>query len=156
MGSSRSRGPARRQLGALRTDCRGFAIVLVLVVLTALYLGATGIFMAAQAELRIGISHAASNQAFFLAEAGLATWLASAVQPSEAKYEIGGDTVAVRASALLRLDSATVVYRVTAQAMVGSSNPADPGLATRQTSVLGWRVDHGPVRAVGRTWREVF
>ena len=45
----------------------------VLVLLTALYLGAIGIFLAARAELRIGVSHAASSQAFHLAEAGLAT-----------------------------------------------------------------------------------
>ena len=156
MGSSRSGGPAGRGWRALRTDRRGYALVLALVVLTALYLGATGIFLAARAELRIGISHAASSRAFYLAEAGLATWLASAVQPSDVKYEIGGDTVAVRAIALLRVDSATVVYRVASQATVGGASRSDPGLATRQTSVLGRRIDHGPVRAVGRTWREVF
>jgi Tfp pilus assembly protein PilX len=156
MGSSRGGGPASCQLRSMRKDRRGFALVLVLIVLAALYLGATGIFLAARAELRIGISHAASSQAFFLAEAGLATWLASAVQPSEVKYEIGGDTVTVRATVLLRVDSATVAYHVVAQATVGAVNSPDPGLATRQTSVLGLRTDQGPVRPVRRTWREIF
>lgn len=155
MGSSR-RGEGRRPSWALAPDRRGFALVLALVVLTALYLSATGIFLAARAELRIGVSHAASGQAFYLAEAGLATWLASEIQPSDVTYEIGGDTVAVRATVLLRVDSATLAYRVTAQATVGGVTPADPGLATRQSSLLGWRTDQGPVRAVSGTWREIF
>ena len=156
MGSRSRGGPTGRRLSALRRDHGGYALLLALVLLSALYLGATGIFLAARAELRIGIRHAASSQAFFLAEAGLTTWLASAVQPSEATYEIGSDTVEVRAAVLLRIDSVAVAYRVTAHATVGGERPSDSGLATRRTSVVGLRLDQGPVRAVGGTWREIF
>jgi hypothetical protein len=131
-------------------------LVAVLVLLAALYLGATGIFLAARAELRIGISHVASSQAFYLAEAGLFTWLASAAQPSVASYEIGGETVAVHASRLIRIDSVTVVYRISSRATVGRSNAGGPGIAARETSMLGRRIRAGPVSAVNGTWSEVF
>lgn len=137
-------------------DRQGFILVAVLVVLGALYLGATGIFLAARAEFRIGISHAASSQAFYLAEAGLATWLASAAQPTQASYEIGGATVAVQATRLIRVDSVTAVYRITARATVGGANAGDPGTAVRETSLLGRRIRTGPVSAVNGSWREVF
>ena len=133
----------------------GFALVVVLIVLTALYLGATGIFLAARAELRIGISHAASSQAFYLAESGLTTWRAAAVQPSVAEYTIAGETVTVRASMLLRVDSATVLYQISAHAAVGSEHESDPGMASRETSALGMRLRSDPVRMIGGTWREV-
>ena len=61
--------PSHRTLRTIRprltlpTGRRGFALLAVLILLTALYLGATGIFLAARAELRIGVSHAASSQA---------------------------------------------------------------------------------------------
>jgi hypothetical protein len=128
----------------------------VLILLAGLYVGATGIFLAARAELRIGISHAASSQAFFLAEAGLATWLTSPVQPAAVSYVFGNDTVSVRATMLLRIDSATVAYRIVARATVGGASPSDPGTATRETSVVGTRIGLGPVRAVRRTWNEVL
>ena len=128
----------------------------VLILLAALYVGATGIFLSARAELRIGISHAASSQAFHLAEAGLATWLASAAQPSLASWEIGDGTVAVHALKLIQVDSVTAVYRIAARAIVGSANAGDPGIATRQTSLLGSRLRSDPVRAIDRSWREIF
>jgi hypothetical protein len=130
--------------------------VAVLVLLAALYMGATGIFLSARAELRIGISHAASSQAFHVAEAGLATWLASAAQPSLASWEIGDGTVAVRALKLIQVDSVTAVYRIAARAIVGSANAGDPGIATRQTSLLGSRLRTDPVRAIDGSWREIF
>ena len=133
----------------------GFALVVVLIVLTALYLGATGIFLAARAELRIGISHAASSQAFYLAESGLTTWRASAAQPSVAEYTIAGETVTVRATMLLRVDSVTVLYQISAHAAVGSGHESDPGMASRETSALGMRLRSDPVRTIGGTWREV-
>ena len=138
-----------------RTGQEGFALVIVLILLTALYLGATGIFLAARAELRIGISHAASSQAFYLAESGLTTWLASAVQPSVAEYTIAGETVTVRATTLIRVDSATVLYQISAHAAVGSGHESDPGMASRETSALGVRIRSDPVRTIGGTWREV-
>jgi len=137
-------------------DRRGFVLVAVLVLLGALYLGATGIFLAARAELRIGISHAASSQAFYLAEAGLVTWLASAAQPSVVSYEIGDGTVAVQVTRLIRVDSVTTVYRITARAIVGGTNVGDPGIATRETSLLGRRIRTGLVSAVNGSWSEVF
>jgi hypothetical protein len=135
---------------------RGFALVAVLVLLAALYLGATGIFLAARAELRIGVSHAASSQAFYLAEAGLATWLASGTQPSVASWEIGNGRVTVHAVRLIQADSVTTVYRIAATASVGSANPGDPGIATRQTSLLGLRLRTDPVRPIDGSWREIF
>ena len=137
------------------TGREGFALVIVVILLTALYLGATGIFLAARAELRIGISHAASSQAFYLAESGLTTWLASVVQPSVAEYTIAGETVTVRATMLLRVDSATVLYQIRAHAAVGSGHQSDPGMASRETSALGVRIRSDPVRTIGGTWREV-
>lgn len=137
-------------------DRRGFILVAVLVVLGALYLGATGIFLAARAELRIGMSHAASSQAFYLAEAGLATWLASAAQPTQVSYEIGGGTVAVQATRLIRVDSVTAVYRITARATVGGANAGDPATAARETSLLGRQIRTGPVSPVNGSWREVL
>ncbi|MGB5302408.1 MAG: pilus assembly PilX N-terminal domain-containing protein [Gemmatimonadota bacterium] len=134
----------------------GFALVVVLILLTALYLGATGIFLAARAELRIGISHAASSQAFYLAESGLSTWLASDVQPSVAEYTIAGETVTVRSVMLLRVDSVTLLYRITAHATVGSGHESDPGMASRETSLLGTRIRSDPVRAITGSWREVL
>jgi len=134
----------------------GFALVAVLVVLAALYLGATGIFLAARAELRIGISHAASSQAFYLADSGLATWLASPVQPSVVDYTIAGKAVTVRATRLLRVDSVTTLHRISARATVGSGYGNDPGIASRETSLLGVRIRSDPVRAIDGTWREVL
>ena len=136
--------------------CGGFALVAVLLVLAALYVGATGIFMAARAELRIGISHTASSQAFHIAQAGLATWLSSNVQPAVASYSIGGTTVDVVATKLLAVDSSTILYRVVATATVGGTHERDPGLATRQTSLVARRSDAGPVIAVTGSWRENF
>jgi len=135
-------------------EAKGFALVMVLVLLAALYLGATGIFLAARAELRTGISHVAADQAFHLAEAGLVTWLSSGVQPSHAEYAIGGATVVVEAAPLLRVDSVTTAYRIEARVSVGGGGPADPAMATRRTGVLGLRAGTGPVTAVGGTWRE--
>ena len=128
----------------------------VLILLAALSLGATGIFLAARAELRIGVSHAASSQAFHLAEAGLATWLASETQPSAASWEIGNGTVTVHAFKLIQADSVTAVYRIAASASVGSANPGDPGIATRQVSSLGRRLRTDLVRPIDGSWREVF
>ena len=135
---------------------RGFVLVAVLVLLAALYLGATGIFLAARAELRIGISHAASSQAFHLAEAGLATWLASGTQPSVASWQIGNGAVTVHAVKLIQADSVTTVYRIASRATVGSANAGDPGIATRQTSFLGRRLRTDPVRPIDGSWREIF
>ena len=149
-------GRATHPAAFMARDRRGFVLVAVLILLAALYVGATGIFLAARAELRIGISHAASSQAFYLAEAGLATWLASAAQPSEASYEIGGGTVAVQATRLIRVDSVTAVYRIAARATVGGANAGDPSIAARETSLLGRRIRTGPVSAVNGSWREVF
>ncbi|MCK5482984.1 MAG: hypothetical protein KAJ13_04750 [Gemmatimonadetes bacterium] len=157
--NSMSLTPGRRAIrpGAIPPiGRRGFVLVVVLVLLVALYLGATGIFLAARAELRIGISHAASSRAFYLAESGLTTWLASSVQPSAAEYTIGGETVTVLATMLLRVDSVTVVYRLTARATLGGGYASDPGTASRETSVLGMRIRSDPVRAINRTWSEVF
>lgn len=135
-------------------DRGGFALLAVLVLLTALYLGATGIFLAARAELRIGVSHAASSRAFHLAEAGLATWLAGPLQPSVTSYEIGGITVVVSATKLIRVDSTTVVYRIASRAVVGSPGAGDPGTATRSTGLLARRTGTDPVRAMRGSWRE--
>jgi len=126
----------------------------VLILLAALFAGATGLFMAARAELRIGIAHAASSRAFYLAEAGLATWLAGPVHPSAADYLIGGDSVSVEARLLLRVDSMTVLYDLEARAHVGSGG-GDPGSATRWTRLLARRAGDGPMVAVGGSWREV-
>lgn len=134
----------------------GFALVAVLLLLAALYVGATGIFMAARAELRIGISHTASSQAFHIAQAGLATWVNSSVQPALATYSIGGTTVDVMATRLLAVDSVTTLYRVVARATVGGTDERNPGLATRQTSLVARRSGAGPVVAVTGTWRENF
>ena len=135
---------------------RGFALVAVLLLLAALYIGATGIFMAARAELRIGISHTASSQAFHITQAGLATWANSSVQPALASYSIGGTTVDVVATKLLVVDSVTTLYRVVARATVGGTDERNPGLATRQTSLVARRNGVGPVVAVTGSWRENF
>jgi len=154
--------PSNRVLRMIRrrvkppTGREGFALMVVLVLLTALYLGATGIFLAARAELRIGISHAASSQAFYLADSGLATWLASTVQPSVGEYTISGEAVTVRATRLLRVDSVTALYWIRSHATVGSGSANDPGMATRETSLLGVRIRSDPVRAIDGTWREVL
>ncbi|MBT8477718.1 MAG: hypothetical protein KJO06_02290 [Gemmatimonadetes bacterium] len=134
----------------------GFALVAVLVLLAALYVASTGIFLAARAELRIGVNHAASSQAFYLAESGLATWLASPVQPSAAQYTIAGETVAVRATKLLTLDSVTVLYRIAAKSSLGGGHTGNPGVASRETSVLGLRIGSGRVSAIRSTWSEVL
>jgi hypothetical protein len=134
----------------------GFALLMVLVVLGALYVGATGLFLAARAELWIGISHVASSQAFYLTEAGLATWLAGPVQPARADYTIGGHMVAVHATPLLRVDSIQVLYRIEAWTAVGSGRPGDPAAARRGASLLGVRVRDEFVRAVPGSWREVL
>jgi hypothetical protein len=130
--------------------------VAVLVLLAALYVGSTGIFLAARAELRIGINHTASSQAFYLAESGLATWIASPVQPSTAQYSIGGETVLVRATKLLTIDSVAALYRITSKSTVGGGYASNPGVAVRETSVLGLRLGTGRVGVVRRTWREVL
>ena len=148
--------PATGERSNAPAQAVGFALVAVLVLLVALYLGATGIFLAAKAELRIGVSHVASSQAFYLADSGLATWLASPVQPSAESYEIGGETVTVLATALLRVDSVTVLYRIAARATVGGTHPGHPGIARRETSLLGRREGLGPVRRIVGTWREVL
>lgn len=154
--------PSNRDLRTIRSRVKpptgrgGFALVVVLVLLTALYLGATGIFMAARAELRIGTSHVASSQAFYLADSGLATWLASPVQPSVVEYTIAGEAVTVRATRLLRVDSVTALYRISAHATVGNGYGNDPGMASRKTSLLGVRIRSDPVRAIDGTWREVL
>lgn len=140
---------------ASRRGRRGFALVAVLVLLAALYLGATGIFLAARAELRIGANHAASSQAFYLAESGLATWLASPLQPSVATYVIGGETVSVRGTVLIRVDSVTLLYRVSSRADVGTGRAGETGAASREISLLGVRVRSDPVVAIHRTWSEV-
>lgn len=153
--------PSNRVLRMIRrrvkppTGREGFALMVVLVLLTALYLGATGIFLAARAELRIGISHAASSQAFYLADSGLATWLASPVQPSVGEYTIAGEAVTVRATRLLRVDS-TALYWIRSHATVGGGSGNNPGMATRETSLLGVRIRSDPVRAIDGTWREVL
>ena len=126
----------------------------MLVLLAALFAGATGIFMAARAELRIGIAHAASSRAFYLAEAGLATWLAGPVYPSTAVYPIGGDPVSVEAHRLLRVDSVTVLYDLESSARVGSGG-GDPGTAARRTRLLARRTGAGLMVPVSHSWREV-
>ncbi len=131
-------------------------VLLFLLLLAALYVGATGIFMAARAELRIGISHTASSQAFHITQAGLATWANSSVQPALASYSIGGTTVDVVATKLLVVDSVTTLYRVVARATVGGTDERNPGLATRQTSLVARRNGVGPVVAVTGSWRENF
>jgi len=134
----------------------GFALVAVLVLLAALYLGATGIFLAARAELQIGVSHAAASQAFYLAEAGLTTWMASTAQPSTAVYAVGNGMVTVTAIRLVRVDSVATLYRITARATIGGVQAGDPGRATRGTSVLGMRIGDAPVTRVRRTLREIL
>jgi hypothetical protein len=130
--------------------------MVALIVLAALYVGATGVFLAARAELRIGTSHVASSRSFHLAEAGLTTWFASPVQPTAASYVIGGETVSVKATRLLRVDSVTVLYDVVALVELGGSLPGDPGIASRAVAVLGALDDTGAVRRVRRSWREVL
>jgi hypothetical protein len=155
MSWERCRGMTRPTAISLGST-RGFALVVALVVLAALYVGATGIFLAARAELRIGISHVASSQAFYLAESGLATWLTSTLQPALAEYTIGGEVVTVRAGMLLRVDSVTVVYRIESRATVGNGHPGDPGMASRETSVLGARNRSDRITAIPGTWSEIF
>ena len=150
--------PRNRGRGRREDENRqgGFALVAVLLLLAALYVGATGIFMAARAELRIGISHTASSQAFHIAQAGLATWVNSSVQPALASYSIGGTTVDVVATKLLAVESVTTLYRVVARATVGGTDERNPGLATRQTSLVARRSGADPVVAVIGSWRESF
>ena len=96
--------------------------------------------------LRIGISHAASSQAFYLAESGLATWFASA------RSALGGGVRDWEAKpspfappCCIRVDSVTVlVYRVSARATVGSGHAGDSGVASREISLLG---ESGAVRS---------
>lgn len=126
----------------------------VLLVLTILFVGATGMFLSSRAELRIGIGHASSTRAFYLAEAGLATWLAGPVQPAAASYAIAGDSVSVEARRLLRVDSVTVLFEVSATARVGRTGNG-PDVAARATRVLARRIGPGPAVAVRGSWREV-
>lgn len=143
-------------LEGLSQPSPGFALVAVLVLLAALYLGTTGLFLAARAELRIGLSHVASGRALYLAEAGLATWLSSPVQPSIALYEIDGDTVEVAAVVLIRVDSLDVLYRLRSRVTVGGASSSDPTRASREISRLGLRRGSGPVVAVRGTLREIL
>jgi type II secretory pathway component PulK len=148
--------PPATSRGATAHGDRGFALLVVLIVLTALYIGATGVFLAARAELRIGTSHVASSRSFYLAEAGLTTWLASNVQPVTASYVIGGETVSVRATRLIRVDSVTVLYDVVASVRLGGSQAQDAGSASRVVGVLGSLAGTGPVRRIHGSWREVL
>ena len=115
-----------------------------------------GVFLAARAELRIGESHIASSRSFYLAEAGLATWLASPVQPVTASYVIGGETVSVKATRLVRVDSVTVVYDVVASVELAGGHAEDAGIAARVVGVLGSLSGTGRVRPISRSWREVL
>jgi hypothetical protein len=146
--------PMTRRTG-LAADRGGFALVAVLLLLAGLFAGATGIFLACRADLRIAIGHAASIRAFYLAEGGLATWLAGPVQPAVATHGIGGDSVRVEARVLLRVDSATVVYEVSARAEVGSA-AGSPDAAVRRTRLLARRTGAAVAVPVEGSWREDF
>lgn len=139
----------------LAADRGGFALVAVLLLLAGLFAGATGIFLACRADLRIAIGHAASIRAFYLAEAGLATWLAGPVQPAAVTYGIAGDSVRVEARLLLRVDSATVVYEVSARADVGSA-AGSPDAAVRRTRLLARRTGAAVALPVEGSWHEDF
>jgi hypothetical protein len=125
------------------------------VLLAALFAAATGVFLAGRAELRIAIGQAASIRAFYVAEAGLATWLAGPVQPAIATYRVGDDSVSVEARRLLRVDSATVVYEVSSRADLGST-ARSPAAATRRTRVLARRTGPAIAITVSGSWREDF
>jgi len=134
----------------------GFALLLSLLVLGTLTAGTLGVFFAARAEARIGSSHAASVLAFHAAEGGLATWLVDAVQPARASYAVGAASVSVEARRLIAVDSATVLYHVSARARMLQARDPERSRAVRVITVLGRRVGPGPVEAVPGSWREVF
>ena len=138
-------------------DRRGFALIVVLVLLMALYAGGTGLFLAARAELHSSLNHAAAERAFHAAEGGLATWMAASVQPATAQFVVGEATVTVIALPILALDSATVLYLIEAGAEIGDAEGASRlGLASRSITLLGLRRGSGAVAAVPGTWRERF
>lgn len=139
----------------LAADRGGFALVAVLLVLAGLFAGATGIFLACRADLQIAIGHAASIRAFYLAEGGLATWLAGPVQPAAATYRISSDSVRVQARRLLRVDSTTVIFEVSARADVGSA-AGSPDAGTRRTRLLARRTGPALAIKVEGSWREDF
>jgi hypothetical protein len=139
-----------------RASEAGVALLLALLLLVALYASATGIFLAARAELRIGLSHAAAFRASRVAEAALETWLATSEQPATASYEIGGGAARLEASRLLVLDSAETMYRVVVRATVGTSDGPGFAFASRRLGVLGRRIMDGPVRVVPGSRTEHF
>ena len=137
-------------------EARGFALIIVLVLLAAVYAGATGIFVASRAELRAGTSLAEAEKAFHAAEGGLVTWFADPVQAANTAYEIGGVTVQVEAVPILVVDSATVLYHIIARAEWRAAG--DPTVAVAQRTVTMVGVKAGAARAapVFGTWRERF
>lgn len=134
----------------------GVALLVSLIVLSALTAGALGIFLASRAEVRIGSSHAASVVAFHAAEGGLATWLAGPVQPGRITYDVGRASVGVEARRLLVVDSLTRIYLVSARARWPAGRAEDGALAVREITVLGRRVGLGLVERVSGSWRETF
>ncbi len=135
----------------------GFALVTVLLLLAALYAGATGIFVAGRSELRASLAHVAAIQAFHTAQAGLVTWLAEPAPPAAWTYNIDGAIVQVSAYRLLSVDSVIVLYRIVSRSEVGSgAGERNPSAAARGVSILGSRTLAGPIMPVRGSWRERF
>lgn len=141
---------------SVRSESRGFALIVVLLLLAALYAGATGIFVAARAELWAASNLAEAERAFHAADGGLVAWLADPIQPATKDYPIGGVVVRVEVLRLLEVDSITSLYRIVARA--ARLVPGGPSIAVvdRTVTMLGLRAGAGRVEPAAGTWRERF
>lgn len=135
---------------------RGFALLLALLLLAALYASVTGIFLAARTELQIGVNQALAIRAARTADAALTTWLADPGRPATATYEIGGGSAVVESIRVARVDSTTELYRVGVRAAVGDGAGPSSGYAVRRLGILLLRSLDGVVREVPGSWREYF
>ena len=127
---------------------RGFALLLALLLLAALYASVT--------ELQIGVNQALAIRAARTADAALTTWLADPGRPATATYEIGGGSAVVESIRVARVDSTTELYRVGVRAAVGDGAGPSSGYAVRRLGILLLRSLDGVVREVPGSWREYF
>jgi hypothetical protein len=135
----------------------GFALLASLVVLAALFLLATGTFLAARFELAVGRSHLTSVRALYLAEAGLATLLADtggASPPTSRIYSLEAGAAVVTVDLLLRVDSLTDLFRVEVEGR--PTRPSGRGRARRTVGILVVRRDDGRLVARSGSWQEAF
>lgn len=116
------------------SDERGFALIVVLLCLVAVTALATAGFLGSGSEYKVSQNHRATVAAFYAADAGLQTYLATHRGPPESKvYSLSEGTAEISSIRLNKPSDSQTLYLITSR---GVHAPSEGNRAERRLNVV--------------------